>query len=164
MNDTTSSTETTEVVCPVTRDAGIRLLIVAVMLIGYGLYCFTDWGKSKYAEPEAWDMKHINEIARHVLTYYGPFVLIPPGMVFAIFGVRSLRRKLIADAEGIGYVGADKLAWSAVTHLDASDLAEKQILRLEHGDDQRLVLDKYDLRNFKELVAFVESHVPSDSA
>lgn len=162
MNDTTPSTETTQVICPATRDTGIRLLIMAAMMIGYGLYCFTDWGKSKYDAPAAWDMKHINEAARHVLTYYVPFVLIPPGLAVAAFAVRSMRRRLLADAEGIGYAGKDKLPWSAVTRLDASDLADKQILRIEHGSGQSMVLDGYELQNFKQLVAFVESHVPRE--
>ena len=165
MNDNTTSSEgaqASQVICGATRDGAVRLFIIAAMLLGFGIYCFTDWSNPKYAAPESWDMKHINNIGGYLLTHYGPFVLIPPGLIVAGFAVRSLRRKLIADEEGIGYVGKEKLAWSSVTGLDPSDLAQKQILRLKHGGDKSLDLDGYDLQNFKELVAFIESHVPRE--
>ena len=64
------------------------------------------------------------------------------------------------DELGIGYLGKPKIPWSEVTGLDAAELQDKQILHLLHNQGQKLTLDGYKLKNFKELVAFVESRVP----
>ena len=155
MNDTPESTDPTQVVCPATRDMAIRMLIIAAMLIGFGAYCFTDWGKPKYAKPES-GQGDVNDWAKYYLTYWGPFVLIPPGVVVLVMAGLAARRKLVADDEGIGYECREKISWSAVTGLDASQLQSKQILHVQHGDGQQLTLDGYKLQNFKDLVAFVE--------
>jgi hypothetical protein len=156
MNEATSSER--RVICPARRDTGVRLFIATAVLLGFGIYCFADWGNSKYDAPEAWDMKHINQAARYVLTYFGPFVFVPAGLVVAGMGIASMTRKLVADDSGIAY-GRTRLAWTDVTSLDASELPDKQILSLRYGEDQSLALDAYKLQNFKELVAFVEEHV-----
>lgn len=159
MNDSANSSQSSSVLCLATKDTAIRLFIAAAMFIGFGIYCYTDWDNPDYAKPEVWDMKHINDIGGYLLTHYGPFVLIPPGLVLIILGILSLRRKLAADDEGIGYLGKDKLAWSEITALDASDLKSKQILRLSSKKGKTLVLDGYKLQNFKALVAMVDEHV-----
>lgn len=156
-NNETSSTGRVE--CPARPDAATRPLLIAAIFIGFGLYCFTDWGNEKYAPPEAWTMEHINQIGNHVLTYYGPFVLIPIGLISLVVAIRILRRKIVADATGVGAPGK-QVPWSAVKKLDASQLKDKQILKLQHGQGEELVLDGFNIKNFKELVAFVESHIP----
>ncbi len=35
-----------------------------------------------------------------------------------------------------------------------------RILYLHHGQDQKLTLDGYKLKNFRDLVAFIEERVP----
>jgi len=86
---------------------------------------------------------------------------MPPGAFALVWGIRFLLRRLVADAEGIGYVGGTKVRWSDVTELDASILKSKQILCLRHGGGRKFVLDAWKLENFRDLVAVVEAHVPA---
>ena len=160
MNENAPASEDRRIVCPATRDGAVRWFIIAAKAVAFAIWCYTD--RKKYKKPEQWDAKHINEAAGYVMNHYSPYVLIPAGVVFLALGLRSLRRKLVADTEGIGYVGREKVPWSAVTALDASQLQEKQILHLRHGQGQTLRLDGYRLRNFRELVEFVEERAPRD--
>jgi len=156
MNDTSQDSQTEHVECPPTREPAVRAFIFAALLMGMGAWCLTDLRKP----PEAWDFKHINEVASYLLNNWGPVVFFPAGLLVAALAVRFLRRKLLADAEGIGYAGADKVAWDQVHELDASKLKDKQILLLRYGQGRKLTLDAWKLQNFRELVAFVEAHVP----
>ena len=77
--------------------------------------------------------------------------------------VRHMRRVMVADEQGIGWANRPKTPWSKIRKLDASDLADKQILRLETDEGKTIVLDNYKLKNFKELVAAVEARVPASA-
>ena len=63
---------------------------------------------------------------------------------------------------------AVQVAWSDVTRLDSAKLADKGILKLFYrdaaGEEKRLVLDSWRLRNFRELVKLVESKVDAAPA
>ena len=86
------------------------------------------------------------------------------GVLLVIVGIRMLRRVLVADSAGIGYLGKDKLPWDQIDKLDASQFKNKGILILLAGEGartRRLKLDSWKLKNFRDLVAFVEAHVPS---
>lgn len=157
MNDAPTD-QSRRVECPATNDPAVRLFIFAAMLIGFGVWCFLE--RTKYPPPEAWTLEHINTIVGYVLNNYGPWVLVPPGLVFVALGVRLLRRKLIADDEGIGYVGAQRIAWSDVTGLDSAKLKDKGVLTLHYGKGRKLVLDSWKLKNFRDLVALIEQYAP----
>lgn len=155
-----STPSASRVTCKATKDPSVRVFIMAAMLLGFGIYCFIDaYIKKKYPAPEAWDMNHINEAAGYVLNHYLPFLAIPGGLILAIVGLVMLKRVLIADKEGIGYKGKPKLAWDQASDLNASELKDKGILEINYKDGSTLKLDQWKLQNFKELVAFVESHV-----
>lgn len=147
-----------QVECPATKDTAVRLFIVAAMALGAGIYCLYDAIVDKY--PYKPFDENINDWANWAFNHYGPYVFIPVGLIFAAFAVRSLTRRLTADQEGIGYAGKDKIAWKDITALDASLLESKQILRLRHGQDKLLTLDAYKLKNFRDMVAFIEARVP----
>jgi len=142
--------------CRAAKDPAVRLFIGAAMGIAFGAYCWWD----AEPRPPAWDLSHINQVASYLLHVAGPWVFGIPGLLAGIWGVVFLRRVLVADAEGIGYAGKERVAWGEVTNLDACDLKKKGILYLEYGDGAVLKLDAWKLQNFKGLVAFVEAHVP----
>ncbi|MBN1553383.1 MAG: hypothetical protein JXA11_01455 [Phycisphaerae bacterium] len=142
------------------RDPAIRLGIAAVMLIGMGLWCFHD--RNKYEPPAAWDMKHINEASKYAFNHFGAFVFVPPGAALVLWMLVFLRRKLIADQDGIGYAGKEKIPWGSITKLDTSQAKSKGILQLHYGDGKVLKLDNWKLTNFRELISLVESKIPSD--
>ena len=151
--------EVTEVECRPTKDPAVRWFIFAALMIGFATWCFID--RHKHPRPEAWDMKHVNEAAGYLFNnIIGPYIFFPAGLIIVIFAIRSLTRRLTADEEGIGYAGKAKVAWNDITGLDASELGSKQILRLRHGRDEVLTLDAYKLKNFRDLVAFIEAKVP----
>jgi hypothetical protein len=150
------------VTCPATKDLAVRLWIVAGLAAAGAIWCFWDAyiaGSYPYA-PLSED---INQWMGWAFNHYTPVVLGPIAIVFGVWGWIALNRVLIADEQGIGYKGKTRYAWDDVTKLDASDLAEKKILRLHVKDRNKpLVLDALNLQNFKELVAVVEQNVPDD--
>ena len=161
----TATNVPTEVLCPASKDPAIRWLIFAAMLLGFGLWCAYDY---YYVGDHHLPTDHpitINDKANYWFNAYGPFVLIPAGVFCLGVAVVSLRRKLHADQEGIGYVGKEKIPWEAFSGMDSSRLADKGILKLFYGEGgDRLVLDSWKLRNFRELVRLVEAKVPPDAA
>jgi len=159
MNESAEPATGDRVECAAAKDPAVRTFIFAAMLLGFGAWCLTDMR----VRPETWDAKHINEIAAYLLNNWGPVLLIPGGMVVLARGILFLRRKLVATAKGIGYAGRETIAWSRVSRLDATELADKGLLRLEYGPDKPLTLDSWKLTNFKAMVAFIEAHVPPEA-
>ena len=154
MNES-AATPTKEIICPATRDSAIRPLFIGVGVLAFGIWCMTD-----QREHVPFSMKNINSWSTWALNFYGAIVCPILGVISLIWGFLVLRRKLIADDQGIGFVGKPKISWSDVTGVDASALQDKQILYLLHGQGDKLMLDGYKLKNFKELIAIVESHAP----
>ena len=150
------------VVCPASKEPAVKKFIIAAMLLGFGVWCYTEWDNPKYRKPDDWSLKNINKVAGHVLNHYGPFVLVPAGAIIAIWAALGLRKKLIADSEGVGYAGSEKVPWEKITKLDASRLRSKGVVVLHYGRNRALKLDSYFLRNFCDLVALVENKVPAD--
>lgn len=160
MTDTSSEQSTQQppqrVECPATRDPAVRLFIAAGILLGFGIWCLTDLR----AVPEAWDLRHINDVGGYLLNNWGPFLFFPAGLLLLGWGIVFLHRVLVADDEGIGYRGKRKIAWDQVKRLDASELQSKRILTLEYGNDEQMKLDAWKLQNFRDLVSVVERNVP----
>lgn len=161
MNDTDQPAPPDRVECPAAKDPAVRLFILAAMLIGFGVWCFHDaYLGGKYPYPE--DAK-LNELMNYYFNHIGGIALPLAGLVPLIWGIVFLRRRLVATADGIGYAGRPPIPWQNVTRLDATDLPRKEILRLHYGGAKPLVLDGWKLTRFKDLVAFVEAHVPPDA-
>ncbi len=146
--------------CPATKDTTVRMLIGAGIAVGFSVWCFIDW--SNYPRPdEPFSLETLNGYFGWAFNHFLPFILLPLSVVLVILAIRSLKLVLVADDNGIGYQNADKIAWSDVTRLDATKLADKQILDLHHTGG-KLRLDGLKLQNFKKLVSFVEQKVPDD--
>jgi hypothetical protein len=159
MSEETQSQEVpTSVECPAAKDPAVRLFIVSAMLIGGGIWCFLDgYIKHKPAKVET-----VNEIATYYTNHVGGILLPLLGLIMLIWGIVFLRRRLVADQDGIGYVGKEKIPWTAVRSLDTGKLASKGILRLRYdseGTEAVLVLDGWKLQGFRELVMLVEKKV-----
>jgi hypothetical protein len=149
-----------KVVCPAAKDPVVRLFIFAAILIGFGIWCFVD-GYLKEGPPRE-DLKGINQVVTWYLNHVGGIVLPIAGIVPLVWGLLFLRRRLLADEEGLGYAGKEKVPWTAVKSLDTSRLASKGILTLHYessGQEGTLVLDGWKLQNFRDLVALVERKV-----
>lgn len=146
--------------CAPTSDPLVRLFIGAALLLGLAAYCFYDgYMTDKYPyKPMSQD---INAYFSWAFNHFAPWLFAPPGVVALWMGLAGMRRRLVADEQGIGYAGKAPIAWSAITRLDASKLQAKGLLYLHH-DGGRLVLDSWKLRDFRRLVAFVETHVPKE--
>ena len=157
MSQTSPPAAENRVVCPAARDPAVRLFIVAGMLIIFGAWCAYDsFIADKYPYP---DDGNINDVAKFYFNRGGGIVLPIAGAVPLIWALVCLKRKLVADAAGIGYEGKPPIPWHSVTGLDASLLQEKGILKVNHAGEEPLVLDSWKLTNFKALVAFVEARV-----
>lgn len=165
--NTEQATETSadRVVCPARKDTAVRYAIFAALLIGFGIWCYMDRGK--YDEPD-WQAvsedftKHINPVMGYALNHWGPYVFVPLGLILGVLGWASTRKTLVADPDGIGYEGKDKISWQRIEELDASEL-KRGYLYLEVRDGETLTLDQYKLQNFKPLVAYIEGHVPASA-
>lgn len=158
MNDQTpAEAAPSKVECPATTEPSIRFFIIAAMCIGFGAWCFYeayvvgDGGKDYGNDIFNKYFNHVSGIALPIL-----------GLVPLIWGIIMLRRRLLADEEGIGYVGKEKIPWSAARSLDTGKLADKGILYLHYdagGGERMMTLDSYKLANFRNLVGLVERKV-----
>ncbi len=163
MTDEANSQEIpTSVECRATKDPAVRLFILAAMMIGIGVWCLLDMHKYPYKSIS----EDLNGFFTHVFNHYSPIVLLPLGLLAGLKAVMGLRRRLVADGEGIGYVGRQKISWSAVKSLDSAKLASKGILDVTYdtgAGERTLVLDSWRLQNFRDLVRLVESKLPPDA-
>jgi hypothetical protein len=166
MSEESSAPDTNEapqqVTCPAAKDPAVRLFIVSGMTLAGALWCIWDayiLGHYPYAPIH----EDINKFAGWAFNHFLPVILLPVAIVTGVWGYVFLKRVLVANQEGIGYQGKTRYTWDDVTKLDASELAEKKILRLQvKGREKPLVLDAWKLENFVDLVALVEEKVPDD--
>ena len=143
--------------CPARKDPAVRQFIFAAMLIGFGVWCFIDGYIKKTIAPS--ELGDLNKHLTYLMNTVGGIALPIGGLVPLVRGILAMRRVLVADEAGIGYRGKPPVAWAEVKSLDATNLADKSILKLILADGRTLVLDGYDLENFKPLVKLVESKV-----
>jgi len=130
---------------------------MGALLIAVGLWCWSD--HEKYPKPDDWS--DVNKGFSYVLNNVGPFILVPGGIFAALYAVRFLRRPLVADDAGIGYRGDEQIAWADIKELDATKLP-KGFLYVQYGEGNRLTLDSWKLQSFRQLVAFIDQHVPAN--
>lgn len=162
MTDTTETGNTTpapdRIECRATKDPVIRLFIMAAMLIGFGVWCWVDRETTKQVP---FSMEEINAWSKWALAIYGPWLFVPPGLLIIALGIVALAKRFVVDAEGLGYVGKEKIAWSSITAVDATLLGPKGLLFVHHGQGQVLKLCDWKLTDFKPMVAFLEQHLPA---
>jgi hypothetical protein len=157
----TPSTAGRKVECKAALDPILRYHIIpGVMLLGFGIYCLVDATiLAKY--PYTPLSEDLNAWSTWALNFYGQFIFTTAGIIVLLWGLLKWRRVLVADDNGIGYAGKEKLPWSEIEKLDAGQLKSKGILYLDHPDGT-LTLDNWKLKNFRELVAVVERNVPDE--
>ena len=137
------------------RDPAVRAFAVAAMLIGFGIYCMLDYKNYPYVPLS----ESLDKFFTWALNWYGQFVFTAVGAVFAVWAGVHLSRTVVADEEGIGNAGGLQLKWQDVESVDASKLQSKQILRLNYSDGS-IKLYGWRRQNFRELVAFIDAHLP----
>ena len=155
MTDSANQSTSDRIECKATKDPIVRLFILAAMLIGFGLYCYMT--REPNYTPAG---KDLNKFLSWAMGEYGPFACIPPGVLVALWAFLAARKRLVVDAQGIGFVGGEKIAWSAVTAVDASRLQSKGLLFI-HAADKSMRLCDWKLTDFKPMVAFLETHLPA---
>jgi hypothetical protein len=159
MSDAAPAENSSQVVCPAAKDPAVRSFIFAAITLSLGLYCFYDhYVAGKY---QLTDKDNINVVVTYSFNHYGPFLLVPLGLVILVKGIGQLRRVLVADDAGFGYVGKRKIPWSAVTGLDKSKF-DKGLLGLHYADGEnkgKFMLDNLALRNYRALIALVDQKV-----
>jgi len=150
------------IVAPAAKDPVVRYFILAAMLLGFaGWLVYDGYIAKKYKYTSlSWDT--VNDWFEWAMNCIGPFVLLPCGLLVLIRAVLFAKRKLVADAEGIGYEGKERILWSHINTVDATKLKSKGYLYLHYGDGKKLTLDEWKLQRFRDLAAFVESHLPPE--
>jgi len=154
----TQDISVTRIECPAAKDPVVRRLIIGLMLVGFAAYTVYD----HYILGNYQDGGDFNVHLKYLFNHFLPFVLTPPGLIILGWGLVHNGRRLVADQTGIGYDGKPQIAWSDVTNVDARLLAEKGYLVLEYGQGKRFKLDSYCFKNFRDLVAFMERHMPAE--
>jgi len=154
MSDNPETTSPAKVQCTAAKDPAVRLFIIAAMAIGAAIWCWSD----RRPYPEVWDFKHINDVAAYLLNNWGPFLFAPAAIVVALLAIRHLMLRAEANDEGIT-LRNKTLRWPEITRIDASELKKGTVV-LETSDGSQMKLHSWKLRNFKELIAFVESKLP----
>jgi len=144
MSDTSTEVAANRVECPPAKDPAVRLFILAAMLIGLGLYCGYDaffTNQYPYAKPG----EDVNKFLKWAFNNVGAVVFMPLGVVPLVLAIVFLRRRLMADEEGIGYAGRQKISWDKIERLDADKLKGKGILDLYYdgGKKQLAARGKY---------------------
>jgi len=153
-NPSDQATSGDRIECPAKKDPAVRLFIIAALLLAIAVWCLLDM--HNYPKPDPFDL---NKYLKYAFNHFLPIGLIPAALVLVIRGVVTLKRHLVADAEGIGYVGKEKIPWSNIERLDAASLQDKGMLDLYTRQGRKLTLDGWKLENFQQLVALVEKHV-----
>ena len=165
MNDNAEPAMPTRVECAAAKDPAVRLFIGAAGLLGFGGWCFYD----AFLAGGEYSTLPANATLNQMLGYWfnhGGAILFPIlALIPLVLAALFLRRRIVADAEGIGYVGKDKIAWDTVEKLDTSRWESKGILVIRAAGDASLTLDewKLDKKHFRDLIALVENSVPPEA-
>jgi hypothetical protein len=153
-----SPTQSEKVVAPPSRDPTVRYTIIAIALVGVGAWCAHDifiLGKHPYGTD-------INTFSNWAFNWGGMILGPLAGIAALIYIKLVLRRQAVADAQGVGFAGKERIAWDRIHRIDAQKLRDKGILDLYYDQGRKLSLDSWKLTNFKPLVAYIEAHLPAD--
>ena len=160
MNESSETASAGRIDCPPAKDPAVRWFIFAAMMIGFGVWTVYDHyvaGNYPYPEPYA-----LNPYLKYLFNHYVPWLLLPAGLIALGAGIRQLCRKLVADEDGLAYGRGGNVRWDDVEKLDASMLQKKGIIRLQCRDERTVILDSWKIQDFRDLVAFIERHIPPD--
>jgi hypothetical protein len=140
------------------RDPAVRALIVAGLLIAFGAWCIIEVSGGKY--PYVPLEQDINKFFGWVTNFFGQFVFTGAGAAFVVWTLSYLRRRVVADEQGIA-IGGRRVAWSDVREVDARLLKHKDLLviRAAGGD---LTLRGWQIKGFIDLVAVIDASVPRE--
>jgi hypothetical protein len=139
--------------CRAALDPCVRMFIIALMLLGYGLYCAYDLFVAQKYDPSEQMAIYVYNLAC--------VLLVPIGAVCLVWGVVMLRRRLAADQEGIGFLGHEKVAWGQIHRIVMRGKGRLDLYyKDKDGEEDVLGLDSWKLKNFAELVALVEAKTP----
>lgn len=144
--------------CPAAKDPAVRLFIGAGIAFAMGIWCILDLSNYPYAPPGEDINKFAGWAFNHGLAILGPLI----GVIVLLLAVRLMKRTLLADGEGLGYVGKQKIAWDAIESVDATLLKDKGVVIVKPSQGDELKLDSWKLQNFKPLIALLESKVPEE--
>jgi hypothetical protein len=158
MSEASAGQETTRIEAPSSSDPFIRKMIIALVVLGFGIYTIID----HYFLGNFKDDPDFNLHMKFLFNHYIPYLLVPMGLAILVLAMILRSRRLQADGNGIGYAGKPRIAWNEITKVDATLLAEKGLLTIFYGQGKKWKLDSYNFRNFKAVVAFLEKHVPAD--
>lgn len=151
MNESTQSERPMQdrVECVATKEPSVRVFVVAVLCIAFGLWNAND----AFVNPKYSGVNHAFNVVAGV-------ALPPLGLILLGYGVRMLRRRVVADAEGLGWVGKEKIAWGQITRLVVRGKELFDVHYEKDGASSVLKLDAWKMRNFAELVKLIESKTP----
>lgn len=160
MTDNPTQAASNRVECRTSRDPYIRLFILGiVMLVWAGFSAYDAVWKLDAQGEQKYSPKH-NPAG--FLFNAGMAVVLPPLAVIAlIWANRIRRRRLVADDEGLGYLGKQKIAWNRIKRLVPRGKGLLDVYYEDgNGAQQRLKLDSWMLKGFNELVSFIEAKAP----
>lgn len=146
-----SSQSTGAVVCPATKDPSVRLFIVAGFAIFFGLYCDHDAFVLK---------KYSTDSSNYVFNATMGIVLPPLGLIPLVYGILMMRRRFVADNEGLGYLGKRKVRWDQLTRMVPRGKGLLDVHYTVDGEEDLFKLDSWKIQNFAELVNFIEAKTP----
>lgn len=149
MTDQESTPKAPErVECGPALDPVVRKAIMALVCLGYGLYCAYDAFIAKKYDP-------VEQMGYYWFNVIAFFVLVPLGLLFAGMIVRMLGRRLVADVDAIGYVGKESIAWADVTKLVIRGKGLMDVHYRSGDADKVLVLDSWKLKSFDDLALLI---------
>lgn len=137
--------------CPANKEPSVRMFIVAAMCLGYGAYALYEILSGARQPGNEW----------YGFTLWSGLIAPVVGLVPLVWGVLMLRRRFVADAEGLGYVGDRKVPWSAIAKLVLRGKGLFDVHYQADGETGVFKLDEYKLQNFAELVRLIETNASS---
>lgn len=137
--------------CPTTRESTLRYFGIGLLLIGFGAWAAVEvFVTHKYLPGDDWYTFNAG------LVYAG----IPLGLVLLALGMLKLRKTFVADQEGLGYRGKEKVAWGEVRKLVLRGKGRLDVVYEHGGQEGAFKLDSWELRNFAPLVTLIEARTP----
>jgi len=153
MSDTVPAGETIaeRVECSATKEPAIRVLIMALMALAFGAWSYY----GAYVSQE-----YVDNPSSMMFNKVCSWLLPPVGLILLVRVVWMLRRKFLADGEGLGWAGKDKVPWQNVTRLVVKGKELFDVHYVTDGQEGILHLDSWKMTNFVPLVKLIESKTP----